>query len=250
MELASKAEQAKFSKPTPHQNASRRRASPKKATATEPQIDLSQLPGPSSESQQLDDDTQLIMILNQVTGELMEITAPKGMEVKDVIESLNFQSMEEAVQNPADESMEENQIVNSQDKLENSEQEEETAAAIEMIEHQANEVDQAATSVATEDPILEDQHAASVETDGTAPMIIEQQADKDGEGHITQIMEDDGQGGHEIVLPANCFNDDGSLTLDADTLSRLNLTLSVDENGQQVVTSDSTTFVIETAANE
>lgn len=82
-----------------HQQAARgRKPSPQKkmgVSVSQEDVDIA-LENSINEAN-ADEDTQLIMILNQVTGELMEITAPKGMEVKDVIESLNFQQMEEAV---------------------------------------------------------------------------------------------------------------------------------------------------------
>lgn len=236
MDLANRAEQAKtISKPTPQ----RRRASPKKPVQIAPSVqeqmlDVSSITQTSGENQNADEDTQLIMILNQSTGELMEITAPKGMEVQDVINSLNFsQSIEdvqvETVEEPAA-TQQVNQIV--QPKIENTEQE--TAQAIEIIEQQANQENPTPEVTATEQ--------------ATASIMIEEKTQQPAQ-QLAQIIDNVGEQEQAIVLPADCFNEDGSLTLDAATLSRLNLSLQVDENGG-IATSDpnAATFIIDTSS--
>lgn len=226
------------------QIAPKRKASPKKVKEND---SLKQTNNEQQQGEQ--EETQLIMILNQVTGELMEITAPKGMEVKDVIESLNFQSMDE-VSSVVDSSIVEDQII-VQEKTENIEQEE-TAAAIEIISQQTNEVDPE-SSIAEQDIVEEQHHQDAIITDDGTQMIIEHQEETkvevDDDGQIAQIIATgEDQSEQAIILPAGCFNEDGSLTLDADTLSRLNLTIS--EDGQ--ITSDpNAAFIIDpTAAAE
>ena len=72
----------------------------------------------------------------------------------------------------------------------------------------------------------------------------------DGDDHqVThQIIDsDDPNGSQAIVLPPECINEDGSLILDAETLQRLNLAISVDENGTITTPDGNTTFIIDTS---
>lgn len=244
-DMASKT--SNVSKAGKQMNQVRRKASPKKQTVIEQPIMEMPLSG-QTEVQAGDDETQLIMILNQVTGELMEITAPKGMEVKDVIDSLNFQQMEDgstvtvASNDAAQIETEETMVQPEQ--IETSEQEE-TAAAIEIIEQEATEVEPQTIPMVTEEQtyVEEQQPVEEAEIVDPNSMIIEQPGnikEEDDGGQQIQFISDQG-GDQTIVLPANCFNEDGSLTLDADTLSRLNLV--VDDSGN--LTHDpNTTFVI------
>lgn len=230
LDLAARAEQVKTVNTKPA--TPRRRASPKKPTQTlqlqEQVMEASAFPV-NSENQN-SEDTQLIMILNQSTGELMEITAPKGMEVQDVINSLSLsQSIEDVQVETVEEAAHVDQIV--QPKLENTEQE--TAQAIEIIEQQANEV------IQTE--------STAEEMDTSATIMIADNEKHSEQQQIAQIIENVGGQDQAIVLPADCFNEDGSLTLDAATLSRLNLSLSVDENGGMTADSGAT-YIIDTSA--
>lgn len=235
----------------------RRKPSPKKPVATAPSNDQQFNAVVMDDSAQGDDDTQLIMILNQVTGELMEITAPKGMEVKDVIDSLNFQNLDESNQTVqvVDESLAEHGIA-VQEEHPGVEQDE-AAQAIEIIEQQqVNEEEAAAGSIM----ITEGSQAAGQSTqheDDPVPEVVDpselenhqvMDGKVDGPQISTQVIEgEDGQHEQAIVLPADCFNEDGSLTLDAETLQRLQL--SVDDNGQ-IISDGNTTFIIDTSNNE
>lgn len=199
LELAAKAAQAS-AKPAPKPRS--RRQSPKKAAPQQqqqPVIDLNALT--QGIANQSEDGTQVIMILNQETGELMEITAPQGMAVSEVINSLNFvrPNIGEAVTIAS----------NGSD-----------SAAFGQQELQVQQT--------------EGQETAVAQTSGDSQ---EFQSTSAGEGGAQE---------QTIMLPANCFNEDGSLTLDAATLASLNLGISVDGNGE-LTTDGNTTFIIDTS---
>lgn len=225
-----------------------------------------------------DEDTQLIMILNQVTGELMEITAPKGMEVKDVIESLNFQQMEEANAQQLDE-----QGMLMQEENVPQDEQEEAVANIEMLaEHQqegtVEEQQQQMTvvmdagDVSTEQHLMQANNGAqeeqvsastsaelpnSVTVDGSEMIVAEAvqqgavvESNENGAsgevvengGQMGQIIEAAGQeGGSEIILPAECYNSDGTLTITDDLFTQLSA------QGQFI--DGNTTFIIEDSSN-
>lgn len=190
LELAAKAAQAK---PSPKPRS--RRPPPKKtAQQQQPVIDLNALTQAQGIATPAEDGTQVIMILNQETGELMEITAPQGMAVSEVINSLNF------VRPNAGEAL--TIAANGSDSIAFGQQEIQVQQGLEA---QAQEAPQEMQSA--------------------------------GEAQEQTIM-----------LPANCFNEDGSLTLDAATLASLNLGIAVDGNGE--LTADgNTTFIIDTSQN-
>ena len=191
LELAAKAAQAKPSPKPP-----RRRPPPKKTVQQQqPVIDLNALTAAQGIASAAEDGTQVIMILNQETGELMEITAPQGMAVSEVISSLNF------VRPNAGEPM--TIAANGNDSI-----------AFGQQEIQVQQGHEAQTSQ-----------------------------------EVTQEMQDGGEAQEQtIMLPANCFNEDGSLTLDAATLASLNLGIAVDGNGE-LTTDGNTTFIIDTSQN-
>lgn len=261
---------ARSRKPSPKKNLSRQDA--------EIAIDNS-----INESAHGDEDTQLIMILNQVTGELMEITAPKGMEVKDVIESLNFQQMEEAA---ASQQIDEQGMLMQEENVPQDEQEE-AVANIEMLaEHQqegtaedqqqqmavvveAGDVSAEQHLLPSNDGAHEEQVSVSAEhhqqepnavtVDGSVMMVEHEGAVQqvtegavvesnesgasevvENGGQIGQIIEGAGQeeGGSQIILPAECYNSDGTLTLTDDLFSQLSA------QGHQFIDGN-TTFIIE-----
>ncbi|OTF70654.1 hypothetical protein BLA29_001059 [Euroglyphus maynei] len=269
LELASKA--TAQAKAVTNKMPARRRASPKKPQQPIEQqmIDLPAFHG----QQPVDDDTQLIMILNQSTGELMEITAPKGMEVQDVINSLNFTPAGEDVQmevieeQPQEQSAFANMVdveqqqestndIKQEHKIVPTNEQEETAAAIEVIEQVNDETASSVQHVVEENQqptTSTDNHqdeavvATNPEAETTTTVLIQQ--DGDGDHQVThQIIDsDDPNGSQAIVLPPECINEDGSLILDAETLQRLNLAISVDENGTITTPDGNTTFIIDTS---
>lgn len=271
LELASKATAQAKAITTPNKMPARRRASPKKPQQPIEQqmIDLPAFHG----QQPVDEDTQLIMILNQSTGELMEITAPKGMEVQDVINSLNFtpavedvqmevideQSQQSAFANIVDVAQQEQQEsannMKQEHKILPTNEQDETAAAIEVIEQVNDETTASVQHVVEENqqpPTSNDNHGAEVvvaansETEATTTVLIQQDGDDHQVTH--QIIDsDDPNGSQAIVLPPECINEDGSLILDAETLQRLNLAISVDENGTITTPDGNTTFIIDTS---
>ncbi|XP_054168028.1 uncharacterized protein LOC128965373 [Oppia nitens] len=154
----------------------------------QPMIDLNALTAAQGIATQQDDGTQVIMILNQESGELMEITAPQGMAVSDVINSLNFVRPGEVATIPAN-----------------------------------------GTTVAYE----------PTELTG-----VQQTQSQEVDNALTTIVSQSGDGSEQtIMLPANCFNEDGSLTLDEATLANL-----ISGNGQ-ITAPDGTTFIIDTSNN-
>lgn len=269
---ASTAPKAGSSKQAMHQQPARsRKPSPKKGITRE---DVEIAIDHSIHETTGDEDTQLIMILNQVTGELMEITAPKGMEVKDVIESLNFQQMEEAAAAQIDE-----QGMLMQEENVPQDEQEEAVANIEMLEHQqegiaedqqqqmavvvnAGDVSAEQHLVSSNEGAQEEQVSAStsgehqqepnsVTVDGSEMMVEHEGAvHQVAEGAVVegnevmengaQIMEGAGheEGSSQIILPAECYNSDGTLTLTDDLLSQLSA------QGHQFI-DGSTSFIIE-----
>ena len=199
LELAAKAAQAS-AKATP-KPARNRRQSPKKAVTQQPVIDLNALT--QGMTNQSEDGTQVIMILNQETGELMEITAPQGMAVSEVINSLNFvrPNLGEAVTIAS----------NGSDSVSFGQQE------------------------------LQSGGQTEVGTASSSDTQVSQQIQSTSAG-------ESGAQEQTIMLPANCFNEDGSLTLDAATLASLNLGIAVDGNGE-LTTDGNTTFIIDTSQN-
>lgn len=222
LELASKATSAKALK-IPQHNP-RKRSSPKKANVVEQLMDLQ--PETSNNEQTGDDETQLIMILNQTTGELMEITAPKGMEVQDVINSLNLTNsgeIPEATEQPME---------IEQEKPKNHD---EANTAIEIIEQVPTNVENNVQEVTAPETVT-----ATTEQEIAGTEILLQD---NGGDQITQIIEDPNTQERAIILPPECINEDGTFTLDEETLQRLNLQLSVGDN--TLTTTDGSAFFIE-----
>lgn len=142
------------------------------------------------------------MILNQETGELMEITAPQGMAVSDVINSLN------------------------------------------LVTSSSTDV-----TTVTSNSIANNNSSTATTTAGGGSPTNEEASDSpiSAAGTTTQQSQE-----QTIMLPASAFNEDGSLTLDAATLSSLNLTIAVDSNGETGVVPDGgngTTFIIADTGN-
>ncbi len=188
LELAAKAAAAVKPQQSPKSPRGRRQ-SPKKQLSQQqqPVIDLNALTAAQGIGNQSEDGTQVIMILNQESGELMEITAPQGMAVSEVISSLNF-------------------------------------------------VRPAATEVTT------------LSSTSSSSVAFGQQQQQQQQQQL-QLQQQSATGAAQeqtIMLPANCFNEDGSLTLDAATLSSLNLAIAVDGNGE-LTTDGNTTFIIDTS---
>lgn len=232
LELASKATSAKALKiPQP-----RKRVSPKKPTVVEQLINLPEISNNNQQSG--DDETQLIMILNQTTGELMEITAPKGMEVQDVINSLNLSNSGEIAMEVSETTEQPMEV--EQEKPKNQTVNDETNAAIEIIEQAHTESENnAVQEVTTTEPIT----ATNTEEEIASTEILLQD---NGNEQITQIIDPNIQE-RAIILPPECMNEDGTFTLDAETLERLNLTLSVGEN-TTLTAPDGSTFIIESSS--
>jgi hypothetical protein len=199
LELIAQAAAAASAPTKPAAKTARSRArTPKKTAQTQqqPVIDLNALTAAQGIANQSEDGTQVIMILNQESGELMEITAPQGMAVSEVINSLNFvrPNISEVATIPAN-----------------------------------------GSNTVAFDP--QELHVQQSEDSAALSTIVGQQL-QSGDG---------GSGGEQtIMLPANCFNEDGSLTLDAATLSSLNLAIAVDGNGE-LTTDGNTTFIIDTS---
>lgn len=262
---------------------SKRRTTPKKTapssqmmneqhTAAQHLIEAAGLGGDEQAGEtSVDEDTQLIMILNQATGELMEITAPKGMQVSDVINSLNltpgFVVQEDdgsiaagvagAEGTEGGEEQHQEEVVVAQEEEIVATEESQLAGGDEGVKNETEEILEeehvVITSGGEEAPTVE---VINPEGGDKAGEVVEEQqigeetagetvANAEGGesngGNLSQFIIEDHGGEQQIILPAECFNEDGTLTLDEETMARLSIQISPE--GEIVTTQDPSTYV-------
>lgn len=212
--------------------AARRRLPPRKPTVQEkPEEEEESQPFIELSSSPPEDETQLIVILNQSTNELMEITAPRNMKIQDVLNSLNLSQLDghgnEVIQ-PDPDSEEANvacEVI--QDDLN-------SAPNVHHI-YARNKNDQPSTSVVPSDDSQTDKPSEVVHEQSSADMNSVQSA-------IDQeTVADFNPQEQQIVLPAECFNEDGSLILDEAMMARFNIRIGPDGT----LTTDSGSFILE-----
>lgn len=193
IQAAVKTETTQASKPPPRRRPPAKKAS-KSAAPQAPGIDLSSLTANVGNTEINASGQAQYWVLNQATNEIIQITAPVGVPIQDLVQ----------------------QLTNSNGGFITNES--------------------SAPAAVTNNVIVKND---SPEPPAPAPELQNETANASGSQEESVIM-----------LPANCFNEDGTLTLDAATLSSLNLAIVSDPGAGGDGSSTETYFVDQTAENQ